>query len=145
MNEEQRLRDKLKKIEALFSGASYGGEKSAAAESILRIKAQLKKLNEIEQPTETKCSMPDQWSRQLFVALCRRYGLNPFRYKRQRYTTVMVKAPWSFIDNILWPEYEALSDALNAYLEEITAKIIKEEIYKDIDDIQEVEEMKRLT
>ena len=57
----------------------------------------------------------------------------------------MVKAPWSFIDNILCPEYEALSDALNDYLEEITSKIIKEEIYKDIDDIQEVEEMKRLT
>jgi hypothetical protein len=27
-------------------------------------------------------SIPDNWSRQLFIALCRRYGINPFRYRR---------------------------------------------------------------
>ena len=144
MNEETRLRQRLQKIEALFSGTSYSGEKSAAAESIKRIKEQIQKLDKIEPHVETRCSMPDQWSRQLFVALCRRYGLKPFRYARQRYTTVMVKAPRSFIDNVLWPEYEALSDALTAYLQEITAKIIKEEIHKDIEDVQEVDEMQML-
>jgi hypothetical protein len=41
-------------------------------------------------------SMPDQWSRQLFMALCRRYGLKPYRYSRQRYTTVMLRAPKEF-------------------------------------------------
>jgi hypothetical protein len=29
-------------------------------------------------------SMPDQWSRHLFLALCRRYGLSPYRLHRQR-------------------------------------------------------------
>ena len=34
-------------------------------------------------PTEMQFSMPDQWSRRLFVALCRRYGLKPYRYRRR--------------------------------------------------------------
>jgi hypothetical protein len=30
-------------------------------------------------------SMPDQWSRHLFLALCRPYGLKPYRHYRQRH------------------------------------------------------------
>jgi hypothetical protein len=33
---------------------------------------------------EMQFSMPDQWSRHLFVALYRRYGLKPYRYHLQR-------------------------------------------------------------
>jgi len=32
-----------------------------------------------EKTEEFKFSIPDPWSRQLFTALCRRYGLKPFR------------------------------------------------------------------
>jgi hypothetical protein len=28
---------------------------------------------------EKKFSLPDQWSVRLFIALCRRYGIRPFR------------------------------------------------------------------
>ena len=52
--------------------------------------------------------------RRLFSALCRRYGLEPYRYKGQRYTTVIVRAPRSFIDRTLWPEYLELQAALHA-------------------------------
>jgi hypothetical protein len=44
--------------------------------------------------------MPDQWSRHLFLALCRRYGLSPYRLHRQRRNTVMVRAPRGFVDHI---------------------------------------------
>jgi len=37
--------------------------------------------------------MPDPWSTRLFICALPRYGFNPFRYARQRSTTVMVKAP----------------------------------------------------
>ncbi len=49
--------------------------------------------------------MADQCQRRLFTALCRRYGLERYRYKGQRHTTVVVRAPRSFVDNTLWPEY----------------------------------------
>ena len=41
--------------------------------------------------------MADDWSRQLFLALLRRYELKPYRYRGQRYTTVMVKVPKKFV------------------------------------------------
>lgn len=75
--------------------------------------------------------MADQWQRRLFYALCRRYGLEPYRYKGQRRTTVMVRAPRAFVDKTLWPEYQELQSALNAYLREATERIIREEVFKD--------------
>lgn len=138
MTQESELRDKLRKIEALFSGTRNHGEKAAAFEAMKRIKERLKASNAIEAPIEVRCSLQDTWSRQLFIALCRRYGFEPYRRARQRNSSVMVKAPKSFIDEVLWPEYQALNGALVSYLREITEKIIKEEIHKDIDEPEEV-------
>jgi hypothetical protein len=73
--------------------------------------------------------MPDQWQRRLFSALCRRYGLEPYRYKGQRHTTVMVRAPQRFVDQTLWPEYLELQAALHSRLNEATERIIREEVY----------------
>src|SRR5258705_10029952 len=61
-------------------------------------------------------SSPDQWSLHLFLALCRRYGMRPYRYSRQRRNTVMVRAPKRFLDQVLWPEFSELDQALQAYL-----------------------------
>jgi hypothetical protein len=88
---------------------------------------------------ETKFSMADQWQRRLFTALCRRYGLEPFRYKGQRRTTVMVRAPRSFVEETLWPEYLELQAALHSYLNEATERIIREEVYRDADEAAEWE------
>ncbi|HLK64817.1 MAG TPA: hypothetical protein VKU19_15335 [Bryobacteraceae bacterium] len=128
---EQELRDKLRKITALFEGATTAGERSAAAAAIDRVKAVLAGFQRVEQPTETEFYMKDLWHRRLFVALCRRYGLEPYRYRRQRYTTVVVRAPRSFVDKKLWPEYNELSNALEEYLNEATERIIREEVFGD--------------
>ncbi len=97
MTSEQQLREKLRKISALFEGATTQGEKLAAKAAIDRIKQAIASLTKVEQTVETQFTLPDRWQRRLFAALCRRYGLEPFRYKRQRYTTVMVRASprWS--------------------------------------------------
>ena len=79
---------------------------------------------------EMQFSLGDQWSRQLFLALCRRYGLKPYRLHRQRRTTVMLKAPKSFIEQVLWPEFQQLDEALRRYLSEVTTRIIREEVHK---------------
>ena len=131
MTSEQQLREKLRKITALFEGAATAGERQAAAAAIDRIGQALNTAVKTEPLTETKFSMADQWQRRLFSALCRRYGLEPYRYRRQRYTTVMVRAPRSFVDNTLWPEYLELQEALHSYLNEATERIIREEVYRD--------------
>jgi hypothetical protein len=58
--------------------------------------------------------LPDPWKRKLFIALCRRYGLEPFRESGRRYSTIQVHAPQAFHDRTLWPEFLALSEELDA-------------------------------
>ena len=43
----------------------------------------------------------------------------------------MVRAPESFINKTLWPEYQQLRDALDQYLQEATDRIIREEVFGD--------------
>ncbi len=93
MTTEDQLRDRLRKIQALFEGATTLGERDAAAAAIDRIRKVLGTAAKTDPPVEFQFSMPDDWHRRLFSALCRRYGLKPFRYKRQRHATVMVSAP----------------------------------------------------
>jgi hypothetical protein len=131
MTTEQKLREKLRKISALFEGAKTIGERHAAAAAIERVKQALAAIAQTEQPVEMRFTLPDLWQRRLFAALCRRYGLEPYRYIRQRYTTLMVRVPRSFVDRTLWPEYLQLQRALDEYLNEATERIIREEVYRD--------------
>jgi len=131
MTTEEQLRERLRKIAALFEGATTIGERNAAAAAIERVKKVLGSKPEAEKPIEFQFTLPDRWQRRLFSALCRRYGLEPYRYKRQRYTTVMVRVPKSFAEKTLWPEYAELRSALNDYLNEATERIIREEVFGD--------------
>lgn len=137
MTDEQQLREKLRKITALFEGATTAGERQAAAAAIERMRQALRNAVQTQPPPETKFSFADQWQRRLFSALCRRYGLEPYRYKGQRHTTVNLRAPRSSIDVTLWPEYLELQSALHSYLTEATERIIREEVYKDADEAKE--------
>ena len=144
MLSEERLREKLRKIEALFAGAATTGEKSAAGAAAERIRRQFEAASKKEQAEEFKFSIPDPWSRQLFIALCRRYGIKPFRYTRMHRQTVMLRAPASFVKLTLWPEFEELSRALTAHLDEITRKIIRDEVHEATQDAEEISEPRQL-
>lgn len=126
---EEDLLDKLNKIERLYAGATTPGEKDAAADAIARITKRLKKAEQADPPIEYKFKLADAWSKKLFVALLRRYGLKPYRYNRQRRNTVMVRVPKSFVDETLWPEFLDLSALLDDYLAEVTDHVISEAIY----------------
>jgi hypothetical protein len=138
MANDTRLRDKLRKIEALFAGAGTEGERLAAEAARERIRARLADIGRSEAPTEVGVSVPDQWSRHLFLALCRRYGLEPYRYPRQRRSTVMLRAPRRFIDEVLWPEFKELDADLRSYLQEVTLRLIREEVFADTSEAAEV-------
>ena len=129
---EQQLREQLRKISALYEGATTPGERTAAAAAIERVKRAIAAIAYTEPASEFQFTLPDLWQRRLFSALCRRYGLEPFRYKRQRYTTVVVRAPKTFVERTLWPEYQQLKEALDRYLNDATDRIIREEVYGDI-------------
>ena len=120
----EHLLDRIKKIEALIAGASTDGEKNAGESAKERI---LKKYPELEihkDPVEYRLSTNSQWNKKLLIAICRKYGVKPFRYHRQKYTTVMVRINTKFLNQVLWKEYEEYSKLLNKLVQEITDDLI---------------------
>lgn len=139
MNNEEELRLKIRKIEALFGGTDFIGERDAAEAALKRIKEKLAQTVKTTSVLEYKSKFDNPWSQKLFIALCRRYELRPYRYARQRRTTVMVRVPKDFIEKILWPEYQALNKVLREYINQMTEKIITEEIHRDTTEAQEID------
>ena len=128
---ERELIEKLRLVENLFAGAATEGERDAAANAIDRIRRRLEETERTDPAVEYKFSLRDMWARRLFVALLRRYGIRPYRYPRQRYTTVMAKVPASFVEKVLWPEFKELNQVLNTYLKETTERVISEGVWAD--------------
>ena len=134
---EGTLLEKLRKIEALHAGTTVAGEREAARRAAERIRTRLAELRGREKEIEYRYSLPDPWKRKLFLALCRRYGLKPYRECGQRYSSVMIRAPKTFQDRTLWPEYLALSNELDAHLEELTTRVIRDAINDDVSEAPE--------
>jgi tRNA nucleotidyltransferase (CCA-adding enzyme) len=47
---------------------------------------------------------------------------------------VLLKVVPGFANDILWPEFTQLADALMTYLDEATERIIREEVFKDTEE-----------
>jgi hypothetical protein len=144
MTDIARLTEKLTRIEALFAGATTEGERVAAAEARARIMKRLATLVAEEPPQEFRWTLPDVWSRKLLLALLRRYDLKPYRFRGQRYTTVMVRAPKKFMQETLVPEYQQLNAELRRYLDEVTESVIAGAVHGDSSDAAEVDEPRQL-
>lgn len=137
---ETVLIEKLIKIEALYAGATTEGERVSAERARQRILARLQELLPKDPPVEYKFTFRDMWSRKVFTALLRRYDLKPYRYHRQRYTTVMVQVPKTFVDETLWPEFQKIDAELGTYLQEVTDRVIKQALNEDSSDAVVVDE-----
>jgi hypothetical protein len=132
MTEEQRLIEKLQRIEALFADSSApAGERQAAALARDRIRSRLHEHQETDPPVEFSFKLRDRWSHKLMIALLRRYQIRPYRYRGQRYTTVMARVPTRFVNEVLWPEFVELDDTLATFLREVTDRVIAEGIDSD--------------
>jgi hypothetical protein len=136
MSIEDQLRERLKKVEALYFGATTAGERGAAEAAVERLKAKLEEVGRCDSPIEMKFRLPDQWSVRLFIALCRRYGLRPFRYPRQRSTTIMVRAPRGFFDAVIWRQFCDLHTDLWLHFEQTTEQLIHKAIHADTADAE---------
>ena len=55
----------------------------------------------------------------------------------------MIKVPQSFVQQVLWPEFQELNAALIAYLE-ITENVIREEVHGETGDAEELDEPARI-
>jgi tRNA nucleotidyltransferase (CCA-adding enzyme) len=55
-------------------------------------------------------------------------------------TPSRLRAPRRFVEQVLWPEFRDLDGDLQAYLHEVTLKVIREEVYADTSEAAEVPE-----
>jgi hypothetical protein len=129
LDEEERLIDKLRKIETLFARTTNAGERHAAEMARDRILQRAPGIRADRTSGEFKFSLPDGWSVSLFIALLHCYGLKPYRRPAQRRTTVMVKVTPSFVDEVLWPQFQQLSRTLADHLNAVTNRIIQEAVH----------------
>ncbi len=84
-------------------------------------------------------SLDDPWKRKVFLTLCRRYGLRPYREKGRRSSIVQVLAPRKFHQKALWPQYLALPKELEKHLADRTDRMIREAIHTDVSEAAEGE------
>ena len=123
--DEETLRQKLAKVEELFRQAGSPGERAAAEAAIGRLHARLDKSGKDQEPeVELKFSLPDRWSMGLFIAICRKHGVRPYRYARQRRTTIMARARPGDFKRVVWGEFCQLHDELERYFEEVSDQLI---------------------
>jgi hypothetical protein len=95
------------------------------------MRQRLAELSRADPPMEHRFSIADPWSRRLFLALLRRYEIPPYRYPRQRSTTVMARIPRRFLDETLWPEFQELNTTLVSYLDEVTTRVVSQGVHAD--------------
>lgn len=134
MDEIAKLIETLRGVEKLYDGATTPGERVAAGCAKKRLDARLQEMLK-DSPVEMKFSLQNSWSRKLFTTLAKKYGLEPFRYARQRHTTVMLRITKKFCDEVLWPEFTKLDDILLTHLNEITDRVIREAIHNDVSEV----------
>jgi hypothetical protein len=125
------LVDKIRKIEALLAGAKSDGERRAAELAKQRIQGRL-----AAQPIEYTIRLRNLWTKKLFVALCQKYQLKPYRYSRQKHTTTMLRVSKPFLDEILWPEFKKYDHMLEGLVNEIMQDLISK-----IHDVKEEDEV----
>ncbi|MFV1878638.1 hypothetical protein [Nioella sp.] len=133
---KQDIREKLAKLEALFARGATAGERAAAGAARDRLQARLSlDANDGGDPEiELQYSLPDVWSVRIFVALCRKHGIRPYRYPRQRRTTVMVRVRQASFERTVAEEFRTLHRELTAYFNETVEHLIADAMKSDGND-----------
>ncbi len=96
-------------------------------------------LRRREADAEMSYHLPVRWKRKLFLAMCRRYGLEPYRRSWQRRSIVEVSGPRRFISTTLWPEYLVLAGELEQHLAGVADRVIREVVHPDVSEARERE------
>ncbi len=126
MESIQHILEKLRKVEALVEEGATDGEQAAAEKAHEHLMEKLERLEQENPPKEMKFTFQDPWGHRLFMAICRSYDLQPYRYKGQHRTTVQLNVPEPFVDETLWPMYNEYYEILHEYLMDVTDEVIRE-------------------
>ena len=125
------LLEKIRKIEALMAGAKSEGERQAAQFAKQRIEQKI-----AAKPIEFNVGVNSLWKKKLLVAICTKYGLKTYRYRRQKHTTTMIQVSQPFMNEVLWPEFKKYAKMFDELAEEILHGLISK--IHDVHDEDEI-------
>lgn len=129
--DDRDLIERLRKLEAQHLGVAETAGRGRRRQAVATLRAQLAEAWTREPDDSFSVSLSDPWQQAIFLALARRYGLRPHRHARQRRSTVVVTAPVSFYERVLWPEFVVLSGALGAWFDLLTSRVLREVLDDD--------------
>ena len=134
--DREDIRERLAKLEALFARGATAGERAAAAAALERLQARLDLAGPAQEEPEIELqySLPDVWAVRLFVAVCRKHGVQPYRHPRQRRTTEMVRVRRSVFERTVAVEFQMLHGELTTYFGEMVNHLIANVMKSDGDD-----------
>ena len=141
---DTEVREKLAKLEALFAQGATEGERAAAGAARDRLQAGIApEADAADAPeVELQYSLPDVWSVWIFVALCRKHDIRPYRYPRQRRSTMMVRVQETSFERTVAAEFRTLHEELTAYFNATVEHLIADAMKSDGSD--ETLEQRRL-
>jgi hypothetical protein len=127
MSTEPELREKLRKIEAVFARPGTHGERQAAKEARDRVRAKLAELESERALRDFRISIPDLYSRALFNWLCRKHRVKTYHYRRQPQTTIAFRTS-DLIYRVMSREFDELNAELLGHLKNVANKFIVEKV-----------------
>jgi hypothetical protein len=111
--DETALVTKLRQVDAAL--------RSAGPEERAKLLAEWRQR---ERDIEWRCSIPSTVSQRVFDAVCFRYGLHTY-VRRRDSSTICVRAPRGFLQEVLWPEFEALTDVVERDVGDAIERVIE--------------------
>jgi hypothetical protein len=122
MNTEQVLVDSFHSIELKHSGLTEGG--AANEQPADRIRARVQEAATATDIQEMQCSTKYDWDALVLHALLKRYGIKPYRYRKQRRSTILVRVSRKVMHEVVWPIYCDVTAALAARFTTVTTSLL---------------------
>jgi hypothetical protein len=89
-----------------------------------QITARLQESASAPDVEEFQCNMKHEWETFIFHALLKRYGIKPYRYRKQRKTTILVRVSKAAMNGLLWPIFTDVAAELSARFTVVTTTLL---------------------
>lgn len=117
-----RVLDEERRVAISWCGAAAEADPADAIRDVLRREAAVDHAE-----VEIQFTMDDAHVQRVLVALCHRYGLQPYRRPRQRRSTMMLSGPEKFVKELFWPLAHKctgiVGDEVTAWVGELVAEL----------------------
>ena len=126
--------DKLYKVEIAMTFSDEEEEMCPVLAELKKMRAQTRVVGPI---VEHVLHFENTYWKNLFVAICKRFELKPFRYSNQKPTTMVVHVSDTLMTEELWPSFKRCERICNEFKEQFIHNITCQIHEIEKDDVRE--------